>query len=461
MKMPALSLRITVLCAVVGVSLISIATLTVLQIMQGRADARLEHTQDLQNIAAAIDNALEAKADVARGIAVGIAGDETALSLWAAGDRAGLQALLAPRLALYKERFGVSNIVFQEAPATPFLRVHKPDRFGDDISAGRPELVKANTERVELGGIAYGKLSGLSVRAMMPAFKDGRFLGVVDIGFAFDGEFGSNFLRNSLEGTGAEAAIYSLQDGVLERRVGTEDASRIDTEMVNKALAGDPVRRDVELDERHYSLLAVPLPNILGEPVAVVAISIDKTEQVAMETRNLLITLGTGAVILIISIVIGLLVTAPALRALRRVVAATTGLAGGDIKTEISDTKRRDEVGELARSLEIFRGNMAERAEAEAQQLLRQEAAEKEKSTALAALAGEVEDEGGALVERIRTDLDSMVAESRQILENMSRVQDSTRRVASGADNSLAKTNTVASAAEQLAASSAEIASEV
>ncbi|MEO1103523.1 MAG: cache domain-containing protein, partial [Pseudomonadota bacterium] len=364
MKIPALSLRITVLLAVMGVSLISVATLTVLQVFQEREEVQLDYAEDLENAASAVQNALEWKADVARAIAVGITGDRTLMSLWAAGDRAGLQERMAPRLTLYSDTFSVSNIVFQEAPATPFLRVHKPDRFGDDISAGRPELVRANTERVPLRGLAYGRLAGLSVRAMAPAAYDGRFLGTVDVGFAFKGAFGEAFLRNALDDTGAEAAIYSVQDGALQRAVGTDPASHITVEMAAAALQGEPVRRDVTQGDRTFSVLALPLRNIVGDPVAVVAVSIDQTEQISQELRDLLTTLATGAVMLLISVIVGLLVTAPAMRALRRVVQATVGLAGGDLDTGISDTKRGDEIGELARSLEVFRNSMAERAQA-------------------------------------------------------------------------------------------------
>src|SRR3954468_2445063 len=59
----------------------------------------------------------------------------------AQGDRAALMNLFGNGLAGLKPDYGVEQFQFHTPPATSFLRVHMPAKFGDDLSAFRKTVV--------------------------------------------------------------------------------------------------------------------------------------------------------------------------------------------------------------------------------------------------------------------------------------------------------------------------------
>ena len=62
-----------------------------------------------------------------------------------------------------------------------FLRVHRPDKFGDDISAIRPDVAEANRTRKPVSGFMVGK-SGMEYRVIQPVFYEGNYVGIVQFG---------------------------------------------------------------------------------------------------------------------------------------------------------------------------------------------------------------------------------------------------------------------------------------
>ncbi|WP_172452501.1 cache domain-containing protein [Chromatium okenii] len=52
--------------------------------------------------------------------------------------------LTLPMFKHMRDQNGVRQFQFLTAPATSFLRVHLPEKFGDDLSAIRQTIVEAN-----------------------------------------------------------------------------------------------------------------------------------------------------------------------------------------------------------------------------------------------------------------------------------------------------------------------------
>ena len=62
-----------------------------------------------------------------------------------------------------------------------FLRVHRPEQFGDDVSVIRPDIAEANGTRRPVSGFMVGP-SGMEYRVVQPVFYEGDFLGVTQFG---------------------------------------------------------------------------------------------------------------------------------------------------------------------------------------------------------------------------------------------------------------------------------------
>ena len=132
-------------------------------------------------------------------------------------------------------------------------------------------------------------------------------------------------------------------------------------------------------------------------------------------------------------------------------------LAGGDFTVAIDETNRRDEVGEMARTVEIFRENAQQVAHLQQEQDQLKKKAEQDKKQAMQQLAGTFE----AKVRGIVDGVSSAAGEMQKMARSMSATADGSRQqslaAASGANQATANVQTVAAASEELSTSIAEI----
>ena len=177
--------------------------------------------------------------------------------------------------------------------------------------------------------------------------------------------------------------------------------------------------------------------------------------------RTLTLILSVTAVTALVIGVLLIASTRVALGLLRGMNAVMKRLAGGDTEALPSGLERTDEIGDMARAVDVFRRNAIEKARLEAEQASVQQQAETERKAALARLAGEFEAKIGRLVKAL-----AGAASKTQVTANsMASAAEQTNRqssaAAAGASEAAANVQTVASATEELAASVREIGQQV
>ena len=77
-------------------------------------------------------------------------------SSFAAGNRDFLAEQLVPAFRTMKEKYAVRQFQYHTPPATSFLRVHKPEKFGDDLSSFRTTVVDTNSSKQPVQGLEKG-----------------------------------------------------------------------------------------------------------------------------------------------------------------------------------------------------------------------------------------------------------------------------------------------------------------
>jgi methyl-accepting chemotaxis protein len=97
-----------------------------------------------------------------------------------------------------------------------------------------------------------------------------------------------------------------------------------------------------------------------------------------------------------------------AIRPLVAMTAATVGLAGGNLDVAVPGGQRRDELGALARSLEVFREHMLKEREQAAQQEEERGKAEADKRNALLGMANAIETETATAIAAIGVNTDTL-----------------------------------------------------
>ncbi len=293
-------------------------------------------------------------------------------------------------------------------------------------------------------------------------------------------------------------AILEKDDGAMRRFIATfnEEMALVDKEISNLALtATTDLRRETGVkikqlvgayrqtaakvldltlqakDEEAFALSAgegaktrVAASKLIEERVEVnrqgMETAIRETRTVADETHRIVLLLTAAGVVLGLSLSLAIVIYL-IVRPMRAVTDTMNRVSQGDLDVEVVGAERRDEVGLLARTLDIFKTNARE---------ARRLAAEREEQKARAAAA--LKDEMGRLADRFEGSVSAIVQHVASSAQQMrgaagslsaSATQASAQSVAVAAasEQSSANVQTVAAATEELAASIQEIGRQV
>ncbi len=136
-------------------------------------------------------------------------------------------------------------------------------------------------------------------------------------------------------------------------------------------------------------------------------------------------------------------------------------LVKGDTEIEVTGTERKDEIGEMARSVEVFKQGLIEKKKMEEEALKLQARAEEQKQQAMQELAQDFDTKIGSMI----NSLASASTELQATAQNMSTIADETSQasqtVASSTEEASSNVGTVASAMEEMSASAQEIANQI
>ncbi len=207
------------------------------------------------------------------------------VAAFAKGDR---DALLAQCLPLYqvfqKEKLSLAIFQFYTPDNRSFLRVHQPERRGDDISS-RPMVVEINRQHKPLAGYELGQ-GGVLYRIIQPVFLGETYIGAVEFGLS-----GERLVELMEKGHGAQMAL--LFDKVSWQ--GTEPSPYHPTQELGEQIllqCCDNVFRHLPGDFRFSGKDLVPrqiqgrwyvfdtsllLPDFKGETVGRVALAVEVT----------------------------------------------------------------------------------------------------------------------------------------------------------------------------------------
>jgi hypothetical protein len=99
---------------------------------------------------------------------------------WLARDRDALLQQAAPILRELRRRHHVTHLYFHGVDRLCFLRVHKPDLYGDTVE--RFTLDGAIEREKPVGGIELGPLGTFALRVVSPWYVDGEPTGYIELG---------------------------------------------------------------------------------------------------------------------------------------------------------------------------------------------------------------------------------------------------------------------------------------
>ncbi len=228
--------------------------------------------------------------------------------------------------------------------------------FGDDASTRRTTVVESIKAGKPIVGVEPGR-EALSIFGMTPVMHDGKTLANVDIGAAF----GKEFVDRAKKRFGIDLAVHSFDGQSFKRLSSTFGDSVVATpDELKSVMNGAAVLRDAALDGHAVELYLGQIKNYAGEPVAVLEIIKDTSDYAAAAAsaqRNLI--LGVVA-ILVAAILLAFLLGRGLSRPLIAITAVMNRLSSGDTGVTIPGSERRDELGTMAKAVDVFRRSMIE-----------------------------------------------------------------------------------------------------
>jgi len=195
------------LITAVVVILVSIAGIQILVSNQATGrNLELEAEHTLAGYYLTYQTKIEVESRAAESLALSIANRADVQDLYLNGNRVELYDLLSPLFTQWKDR-QIVHLYIENPDGTVFLRVHNPEKFGDDITY-RGTANTALFEKRATSGVEIGP-SRLGVRGVAPMYSsDGQFIGLTEVGVDFD----EQFILGLKESTNADFTMWVLYE---------------------------------------------------------------------------------------------------------------------------------------------------------------------------------------------------------------------------------------------------------
>jgi methyl-accepting chemotaxis protein len=149
------------------------------------------------------------------------------------------------------------------------------------------------------------------------------------------------------------------------------------------------------------------------------------------------------------------------IRPVVRMTAVMKRLAQGDLEIEVPSATRKDEIGQMAQTVEVFKKSAVENGRLREHQRESAEQANEAKRNAMLKMAQTVESETGSSVETISKATQGVNIAAQGLTALATTLSTDSQAVAAASEQSLANAQTVSAAAEQLTASIREIGSQI
>ena len=334
-----------------------LAIAIIVPFLLNRLDAVIQEAErrELRSLHGNLVAALEAESRRGSAMSTLIAGIPEVQQAFAERQRAQLADWFVPGFDALQARHGIAQFQFHLPPATSFLRVHGPDKFGDDLTDIRQTIIETNRNRAPISGLERG-VYGLGIRSLVPVAWQGEHIGSLEFGMSF----GQDFFERFHAQYGAEAALR-LPDGAgfstFASTVGEQPL------LSEQALAA---ALDGEEPIEHGTHAGVPLAvmgalvrDFSGEPAGVLEVAFDRSSYLERAATAGNAALLISALTLGVGVLLALLIARTITQPIKQTAEAMGNIAEGEGDlTRRLDDGGRDELSELAHQFNAFVSRM-------------------------------------------------------------------------------------------------------
>lgn len=276
--------------------LITLAIVLIVTLLHNRETIGQAQQRELNQLYRSLLTYVDANGTLGEALSTLVASVPEVQQAYDTQDREILKRTFLPGFEKLKKDYGVKQMQFHLPPATSLLRLHKLEKFGDDLSGFRYTILEVNEKHKPVKGIESG-VAGLGIRGVVPVNSGGRHLGSLEVGMSLDKAFIDSFKQLY----DADVTIY-LRDGDKFKTYATtlEGIELIPEADLSAAADGTAVLHELHNGKTHVATYGNVLKDFSGKTIGVVALGIDADyydEQLA-ELRNYMLVLGFIALLI-------------------------------------------------------------------------------------------------------------------------------------------------------------------
>ncbi|THB75763.1 MAG: hypothetical protein D6B25_11285 [Desulfobulbaceae bacterium] len=213
-------------------------------------------------------------------------------------SRSDLQDIAMPLFENLKQKTELNVFHFHLPPATSFLRLQKPEKFGDDLSSFRKTVVQVNATQSDAVGIEAG-VAGLSVRAVVPVlYLNKKHTGSVEFGAPLN----DGLLGRVKEQIGNDISLIVPDGNGFRYQAKTHNLTIPEKKypFLKKVMNADKVFvQRVNKNNKKLLTAYTPVKDYSGNGVGVLAIPRDIGEMLNAAQRSALYSAGLGLIALL------------------------------------------------------------------------------------------------------------------------------------------------------------------
>lgn len=265
-------------------------------------------------------------------------------------DRDWLREQLVPAYKVLEKDYGARQFQFHRPPAFSWLRVHKPEKFGDDLSSFRHSVINTNAKQTPTRGLETG-VAGLGARGIVPVFHQGRHLGSLEFGMSFGQAFFDDFKAKR----GLDAGLHiQRKDGFQTFAATFGKEPLLAKEVLAKVMQGEDHYSTSQLGNTPVAIYATRVLDYSGAPLGVLEVAMDRSHYLALLKRSSANAWTIGFLALLLGLAVALFTAQRLNKRLNTVVVGVNEVAAGNLTRPILDDGS-DEIGVLAKAAEGMR----------------------------------------------------------------------------------------------------------
>ncbi|MDD5717837.1 MAG: methyl-accepting chemotaxis protein [Sulfuricurvum sp.] len=329
-----------------------------------REDIYATQTKEMTTL---FDEAIDAKNSVGITNAIGIAKNSAVVNGLINNDREGTLKSLKELSKEYKEntKFGNIKIHVHDRDVHSFIRVWKPEKFGDDLSGFRKTILAVKESRKPLVAIEVGQ-AGLELRGIAPIIAGGEYVGSVEF------MQGLNSVVKDMRKNFGTEIIIALDNHFLDNAKELGDAPKIGKnftlavkeDVIDKGFLSELNQADIDpkkgaFTTKSYYVVPIAIKDFSGDDVgyALSAKKLETVENLINQSENsllrqvIIMTVMDAIILVLLIIIVRRAVTEP----IKNLDTIAKELASGDADlSKRLHVSSNDEIGKAAKSFNVF-----------------------------------------------------------------------------------------------------------